>query len=144
MTVGVSSSQMRAKPMLCQSHAAQQIFQLPEMFNCTFTLKDDQPAPSNVTLQLYRQNIIKYRTTAYLCMQTETIIQQMTYFIAVSHREKQAMRHITIMKQECKEWIKNKKTDDGPMVYMNKMWHITKKAQVYWPNIFQCCHWKMF
>ena len=54
MTVGMSNSQMKAMPMLCQSHAAQQIFQLPEMFNCTFSLQDDQPAPYNATLQLYR------------------------------------------------------------------------------------------
>ena len=39
---------------------------------------------------------------------------------------------------------KTKKTDDGPLVFTNKMWHTTKKAQVYWPNIFQCCHWKTF
>ena len=42
-------------------------------------------------------------------MRTETIIQRMTYFIAVNHREKQAMRHITVMKQECEEWIKKQK-----------------------------------
>ena len=143
-TVGISSSQMRAKPMLCQSHAAQQIFQLPELFNCTFILKDDRPAPLNATLQLYRQNIVKYRTTAYLCMRTETTIQRMTYFAAVNHREKQTTRHVTVSRQECSEWIRNKKTDDGPLVYTNKMWYTTKKAQVYWPNIFQCCQWKTF
>ena len=48
------------------------------------------------------------------------------------------MRHITVTKQECEEWIKNKKMDDGPLVYTNKMWHTTKKAQV------MCCHWKTF
>ena len=24
------------------------------------------------------------------------------------------------------------------------MWYTNKKAQVYWPGIFQCCHWKTF
>ena len=45
-----------------------------------FMLQDEHPALTNATLQLYKSNIVKYWTKAYLCMWTETTKQRLTYF----------------------------------------------------------------
>ena len=144
MTMESTYSQLAAAPMLCQSHAAQQLFHIPARFNCSFSLHDDQQAPYNTTLQLYTTNIVKYRTDAYLCLRTETNIQRLTYFAAINHRERQTTRHIPVSEQECRQWMREKKSDDGPLVYTNKMWYTNNKAKVYWPGIFHCCYWKTF
>ena len=44
-------------PMLCQSHVAQTVCQVPSGFNCSLALLDGEPGPVNATKQTFKQNV---------------------------------------------------------------------------------------
>ena len=87
------------QPMLCQSHASPMIYRPPLQYNCSFQLSDERPGPDKATLQLYKRNIIKYRSSALLCTRLQTTIRRLTYFAAVSHREEVTIQHLPVTLQ---------------------------------------------
>ena len=92
---------INTKPMLCQAHAAPIVYTAPSKYNCSFQLSDEKPGPDRATLQLFKRNIIKYRSTAKLCSRIETTVQRLTYFASVSYRERISTRHLPVSQTQC-------------------------------------------
>ena len=131
-------------PMLCQSHVAKTIYKVPDGFNCSLALLDEEPGPINATIRTFKRNVIHYTSSAYLCTRIEATVERLTYFAAVSHTERKSSRKIPVSAAECRKWITQKHTTDGELAYTDKLWATRHTTGAYWPSIFQCCRWHRF
>ena len=120
------------------------IYRPPLQYNCSFQLSDERPGPDKATLQLYKRNIIKYRSSALLCTRLQTTIHRLTYFAAVSHREEVTTQHLPVTREQCRRWFDSKLSPDGPLVYTNHVWKTQNHPKAFWSSVFQCCGWYTF
>ena len=135
---------INTKPILCQAHATPVVYTAPSKYNCSFQLSDEKPGLDRATLQLFKRNIIKYHSTAKLCSRIKMMVQRLTYFASVSHRERISTRHLPVSQTQCEMWVSSKLTPDSPLVFTNHVWRTQKKTKAFWSSASQCCGWYTF
>ena len=131
-------------PMYCPHGQAKSIWQLPQSPPCQIKdTEEDHHEVEKVELQLFKANIVQYKSPAFHCVKIKRRFGILSYFFADNFIKKQEVHHLAISMAECKDLL-SKKSQYGPVYDSEGIFQTQNKIQWKYPaGGVQCCryHW---
>ena len=138
------SSAKAGLPMLCQTDAGVSTFKFPTETKCP-KLPQDHTQQQNMTLELYKQNIIKYASKGYHCIITKQVTETFTYLFGDHNLKRSQTTYLPVSDLECDSMINTRTCSYGKMVTRKDHFTTARQHKWYYPGaLWNCCRWKRF
>ena len=142
-------------PLLCRATAqGRTIWRLPEIVPCKFDVNSTictggdthnctKLVPS--TVQIYKRNYVKYRTTAWVCKIITQKTKAFTYLFADENLVKHETIDETVSESACQQMKDYKRCESGNLVQKGGIWQTENEHNWEYPGGgIYCCKWKTF
>jgi len=131
-------------PMLCQTKSGRSAFRFPTNVKCP-KVPRVHARRQRVTLELYKENIIKYASKGYHCIISKQTTETFSYFFGDHNLKKSNTSFLTVTELECQMMIKTRTCSYGRLKAKNDHFTTAKKHIWFFPGpLWNCCHWKKF
>lgn len=137
--LGICSAVSAPPAMICSNSAAGNYWRIPHEVNCTRILPSFVSDPVRVTLDVFRPNTVRYKTTATVC---KIISQKVTYSVNFfgSRNQISTTSELTVTPEECKQMFNHRRCAHGDMTTVGTVMKTTNKLEIDWPTApFHCC-----
>ena len=132
------------RPMICPMTSPGQLFALPKPLECNMDDVKVAAAPVPRTLNLFKQNLMKYEVGGWACRGVKQTTKVLTYFFGDEHLEQHASQTVGVTPEECRRMVSSGFTEAGPFVNKpygvlatdNKFTHRLPRG-----GLPECCRW---
>ena len=128
-------------PMLCPDSHARSLFELEPPPKCK-PIKNTVHTPIPFSLQLFKQNLILYKSRAYHCIITRRVASTLTYFFNDEHLLKENKYSLEVSQAECLRMQRTKTCRFGVLKPQADGVYATQNRNP--PKYTWCCKWFTF
>ena len=140
----VNVSAKSGLPMLCQSKTGATAFQFPTNMKCP-KLPDVYAKKRQLTLDLYKENIIKYASKGYHCIIVRQVTETFSYLFGDHNLKKSNTSYLQVSALECDTMIKTRTCSYGKLITKKDHYTTAKIHKWFFPGaLWNCCRWRKF
>ena len=138
LATGLAKETKYPFPMICPESHPRTLFQLENPPKCK-PMQSSDKTPVPLTLQLYKQNLILYKSQAHHCIITRRIAKTLTYFFNDEHLKKEDHYLIEVSQAECLQMLRSKTCRFGKLTRQTDGAFATSNRDP--PKFEWCCKW---
>ena len=128
-------------PMLCPQTVPKSLYEIEPPPPCKVP-KHDTTRPVKRKFQLFKKNIILYRSPAYQCMITKRTTRTLLFLFGDERLKKEKFETLEVSKTECLKMQRTKTCRFGKLKHQDSGAYATENNS---PPEFQwCCSWRVF
>lgn len=103
------------RPMVCQTGLKGQLFEVPKPLQCHFDHLDKDHEVEPMTYQLYKQNLLRYVSSGYLCKAMHSQIRLKTWLFGIEHFKEFSKHEVEVDPNLCTSMVRSKLSPSGPL-----------------------------
>ena len=134
------------RPMLCPANQPGHVFQFPQSPTCNLTGLDKRLEIIHQDYMLYQQNVIEYKSDAFLCFHTKASIRLKTWLFGIEHEKEESLQDIKVTPSECQTLVDTKVSPSGSLTQLSSgLWSKSNSNKLSYTTpswiANECCRW---